>query len=98
MEGDLESHHIIRRNHRVTKLDVMNGVPVCKLECHGIAHRNSGKRIIDERLGASHCEYLDERENILVKDYKMAMSFSTMGLEEYELANLKKELAKYQED
>ena len=104
---DLECHHIIKRGHRVTRHDVKNGVPVCitPIEidgqittCHKIAHTKVGQRIIDGRLGASHCEYLDEREKVMIKDYKNALSYSTKELEKYELEKLKKVIGNYQED
>lgn len=87
---DLECHHIIKRRHRVTRHDVMNGAPVCTGECHQIAHTQRGQQLIRDRLGSSHVEYLYERENVLVKDYKDALSYSTKELEQYELENLKK--------
>ncbi len=68
----------------------MNGVPVCTGDCHITAHKKVGQRIIDERLGASYMEYLYEKENVFIKNYKDALSFSTQELEEYELGNLKK--------
>jgi hypothetical protein len=94
-DSELQCHHIIRRNHRVTRHDVMNGVPVCTGDCHLTAHKKIGQRIIDERLGASHMEYLYEKENVMVKDYKNALSYSTQELEKYELEKLSKIIGGY---
>lgn len=94
---DLECHHIIRRNHRITRHDVMNGAPVCKLECHRIAHTQRGLDLIKNKLGEAHLEYLYERENVMIKDYKTALSYSTVELERFELERLKEGLSMYED-
>ena len=43
---DLECHHIIKRRHRVTRHDAINGVPVCTGECHQIAHTQRGQQLM----------------------------------------------------
>ena len=46
-DSELECHHVIRRNHRVTRHDVKNGVPVCTGDCHRMAHTEKGKAEAD---------------------------------------------------
>ena len=97
-DSELECHHVIRRNHRVTRHDVKNGVPVCTGDCHRMAHTEKGKADIRDSLGASHMDYLYERENVFIKDYKIALSYSTKELEEFELNRLKEVISRYTED
>ena len=96
--GYLECHHIIRRGHRVTRHDSMNGIPVCVGECHRKAHTERGKADIRTKLGETHMDYLYEKEAIFIKDYRAALEHSPAEHERFELANLKAELAMYRED
>lgn len=93
----LECHHVIRRNHRVTRHDYRNGVPVCIGDCHRFAHTEEGKHEIRVRLGSEEMAYLYEREKRFIKDYRLALSHSIKEHELWELSILKKRIAEWED-
>ena len=97
-DHELQCHHVVKRRHRVLRHDPKNGVVVCTLVCHEYADSMRGIAEISAKLGADRVEYLAERQQVFIKDYRFALGHSASQHEEWELANLKKELAKYQED
>jgi len=113
-DNELQVHHIVHRRRRVLRHDPQNGVTVHgskpytwtyddeghtrTLTCHEFADTLAGRELIKSKLGGPRFDYLKEREMWLVKDFLVALGMTRAELEKWELARLKKELAKYKED
>ena len=80
-------HHIIRRRHRLTRYDVVNGIPLCA-ECHQQAQRSIGWDI--DLLPEADKAYLRERANINIKYWLVKLGVSMLEYERFEADKLKR--------
>ncbi len=67
-KGDLEAHHIKRRNVRPLRYVIANGVPLC-IYHHGQIKLRIWQRRLDEIVGPETMEWLDTTETQLLPDY-----------------------------
>lgn len=84
--GELECHHIIKRNRKVLRWDAQNGVPVCKYGCHQLAHTRAGERKIVRMVDI---DYLESREQVTYKDYLMRHALTDSEFRKGSLGALK---------
>jgi len=68
-KGDekLQAHHIVRRKHKITRYQVINGLPLCH-KCHSLAHTKAGEQKIQKLLGRSY-QTLVDMEQVSYKQY-----------------------------
>lgn len=94
----LDCHHIIHRNHFVTRWDWRNGVPVCrtqhnlnshlKMSCHTFADTLAGKYFLEKR--GVDFEYLSELSIIYKKDFLLMHEISENTFRKNVLEELKR--------
>ena len=62
--ANVEAHHIVRRNKKVLRWDIKNGIALCP-DCHRWADTLEGRQWIYPKV---HIEYLQAQERKTLKD------------------------------
>ncbi len=91
--GDVQCHHIIKRDRIMLKHLPENGIPVCEYHHEYFVPTMAGREAIRKLIGEFRSEMLDGLTMRTSKDYLVAMGMTREEFLTETLASLKKRLA-----